>query len=108
LIESLQKFHHFLGDDFLIEYPTGSGKKNNLQEIASDLSRRLIQIFQKNSQGKRAVYGNQKKFQEDLHFHEYFHGDTGQGLGACNHAGWTALVAKLIHQTAKGLFLKTT
>ncbi len=101
LIESLQKFHYFLGDDFLIEYPTGSGNMKNLWDIGCDLSRRLIKIFQKDEHGKRPVYGNQKKFQEDLHFHEYFHGDTGKGLGACNHAGWTALIAKLIHQTAK-------
>lgn len=107
LIESLQKFHYYFGDNLQVEYPAGSGKMTDLWEISSDLSYRLINIFLKNENGHRAVYGGMKKFQNDPHwrdyilFHEYFHGDNGAGLGASNQTGWTALVAKLIHQYGK-------
>ena len=102
LIESLQRFHHYYGDDFKIEYPTGSGKKHTLKEIAADLSERLISIFRKDADGNRAVFGTDKKLQTDPHFnnyilfYEYFHGDTGSGLGASHQTGWTGLIAKLI------------
>ena len=104
LIESLQKYHFFLGDDFKVEFPTGSGKMANLWDIASDLTSRLIKIFLKDEQGRRPVYGGIEKFQTDprfqnyIYFHEYFHGDNGAGIGASNQTGWTALVAKLIEQ----------
>lgn len=104
LIESLQKFHHYLGDSFQVECPTGSGQMMNLWEIASELSERLTQIFLKNDSGYRPVYGGTKKFQSDPHwqdlilFYEYFHGDNGAGLGASHQTGWTGLVAKLIQQ----------
>jgi hypothetical protein len=102
LIESLEKFHHYYGDDFKIEHPTGSGQLKTLQEIADDLSSRMVNIFRKNKDGNRPVYGHYKKLQEDRHFnnnilfYEYFHGDSGRGVGATHQTGWTGLVAKLI------------
>jgi hypothetical protein len=104
LIESLQKYHHFLGDDFKIECPKGSGRMSSLWEVSQEISRRLTSIFLKNSQGRRPLYGGLEKFQSDPHwkdyilFHEYFHGDNGAGLGASQQTGWTGLVAKLIQQ----------
>jgi Glycosyl hydrolase family 63 C-terminal domain len=104
LIESLQKFHHYLGDDFKVECPTESGQMMTLWEVASELSQRLIQIFSKDSSGQRPVYGEAHLFQHDPHwqssilFYEYFHGDNGAGIGASHQTGWTGLVAKLIQQ----------
>ncbi|MEM9155920.1 MAG: glucosidase [Cyanobacteria bacterium P01_F01_bin.33] len=104
LIESLQKFHHYLGDDFKVECPTGSGKWMNLWEVALELSRRLTGIFLPGDRGHRPVYGDMQLFQKDPHwkdyilFHEYFHGDNGAGIGASHQTGWTGLVAKLIQQ----------
>lgn len=104
IIESLQKFHRYLGNDFKVEFPTGSGKMLNLWEVALELSQRLMQIFLKDSSGKRPVYGGIEKFQNDPHwrdfilFYEYFHGDIGAGLGASHQTGWTGVVAKLIQQ----------
>jgi len=104
LIESLQKFHSYLGDDFQLECPTGSGKKMTLREIALELSQRLMRIFLKDSSGKRPVYGATSKFQNDPHwqnlilFYEYFHGDNGAGIGASHQTGWTGLVANLIQE----------
>ena len=104
LVESLQKFHHFFGDALKVECPTGAGQHANLWEVATDLSRRLIRIFLRDGD-RRAVYGGQKKFQNDPHwrdliqFHEYFHGDNGAGIGASHQTGWTGLVAKLIEQS---------
>lgn len=104
LIESLQKFHHYFGDDFKVECPTGSGVMLNLWEVATELSQRLIRIFLRNDQAQRPVYGGTAKFQQDAYwkdlilFYEYFHGDNGAGLGASHQTGWTALVAKLIQQ----------
>ncbi|MEH1947767.1 MAG: glucosidase [Nostoc sp.] len=104
LIESLQKFHYYLGDDFKVECPTGSGQMMTLWEVASELSQRLTGIFLQNDSGKRPVYGGMQKFQNDPHwqnlilFYEYFHGDNGAGIGASHQTGWTGLVAKLIQQ----------
>ncbi len=104
LIESLQKFHSYLGNDFQLECPTGSGKMMTLREIALELSQRLMRIFLKNSSGKRPVYGATSKFQNDPHwqnlilFYEYFHGDNGAGIGASHQTGWTGLVANLIQE----------
>ncbi len=104
LIESLQKYHHYFGDNFKVEFPTGSGTMLNLWEVASQLSRRLTRIFLKNNGGNRPVFGEIEKFQKDPYwrdlilFHEYFHGDNGAGLGASHQTGWTSLVAKLIQQ----------
>jgi len=107
LIEALQKFHHYYGDDFLVEHPTGSGQRRTLWDIADDLSQRLIAIFLRDANGRRPAYGSNDTLQRDPHwrdyllFHEYFHGDTGQGLGAEHQTGWTALVAKLLEQTSR-------
>jgi hypothetical protein len=104
LIESLQKYHHYLGDDFKVECPTGSGQFMNLWEVSIELSRRLTKLFLLDAEGKRPVNGASAKFQEDEHwrdyvqFFEYFHGDNGTGLGANHQTGWTGLVAKLIQQ----------
>ncbi|GAC1446639.1 MAG: glucosidase [Pyrinomonadaceae bacterium] len=105
LIEALQKFGYFYGEDFKIEYPTGSGKTLTLDEVARELSQRLIKLFLRDEKGRRAVFGDVEKFQTDQHFrdlipfHEYFHGDNGAGLGASHQTGWTGLVAKLIQQS---------
>jgi hypothetical protein len=105
LIETLQKFHHYYGDDFLVECPTRSGKKLTLWQIADQLSCRLTHIFLRRKDGRRAVFGANETFQIDPHwrdyllFYEYFHGDTGRGVGASHQTGWTGLVAKLLEQT---------
>jgi hypothetical protein len=107
LIEALQKFHFYYGDDLKVDCPTGSGKQQNLWEVASNLSRSLIRIFLRSAEG-RPVNGSRRKFQQDPHwrdlveFHEYFHAETGEGLGASHQTGWTALVAKLIEQSGGG------
>ena len=105
LIEALQKFHHYLGDGFTIECPAGSGTMMTLWDVSTELSRRLSRIFLRDASGNRPVYGGLDRMQRDPHwrdlilFHEYFHGDTGAGLGASHQTGWTALVAKLLQQT---------
>ncbi len=102
IIESLQKFHHYYGDDFKVEYPTNSGNYFTLDKIATELSKRLAKLFLPNEKGYRPIHGNNKKFQEDIHFknhllfYEYFHGDSGRGVGASHQTGWTGLIAKLI------------
>jgi mannosylglycerate hydrolase MGH1-like protein/glycosyl hydrolase family 63 len=107
LIESLQKFHYFLGDQYKVEYPTGSGRHFTLWQVATEISRRLTHIFLENAEGKRPVFGGTKRFQEDPHwrhnilFYEYFHGDNGAGIGASHQTGWTGLVAKLIQQSGE-------
>jgi hypothetical protein len=104
LIESLQKFHFFLGDNFTVECPTGSRKMMNLWQVAGEISQRLARIFTRNDGGQRPVFGGTEKFQSDPHwrdlvlFYEYFHGDNGAGIGASHQTGWTALIAKLIQQ----------
>jgi hypothetical protein len=102
VIEALQKFHHYYGDDFKVECPTGSGTFRNLYEIAEELSRRLSRLFLKGADGQRPVLKYHPKLAGDPHFrdyilfHEYFHGDTGRGAGASHQTGWTGLVAKLL------------
>jgi hypothetical protein len=104
LIESMQRLSYYYGDNFMVEYPTGSGKKLNLWDASSDLSRRLSHIFLRKD-GQRPVYGDNAVFQQDplwrdfILFYEYFHGETGAGLGASHQTGWTALVAKLLEQS---------
>ena len=103
IVESLRKFHGYYGNEVQIEYPTGSGVQLNLKEVADAISDRLISIFTKGEDGRRPVFGDKEKLQNDPHFqdhilfYEYFHGDTGAGLGASHQTGWTALVADLIH-----------
>ena len=112
LIESLQKYHHFYGDSLQVECPTGSGQMLTLGEVATELSGRLIKLFIRNGRGERPIYGGNRLFQDDLYwrdyvlFNEYFHGDSGTGLGAGHQTGWTGLVAKLIQQS--GGFYKET
>ncbi|WP_192085705.1 glucosidase [Algoriphagus sp. Y33] len=108
LIESLKKFDFYYGGDFSIEYPTGSGKYMTMDIIAKELSLRCMRIFMKDENGNRPVYGaSHKKYQEDPHFkdyilfYEYFHGDSGAGLGASHQTGWTGLVAEMIHKFYK-------
>jgi hypothetical protein len=105
MIEALLRYHHYYGDEYQLEFPTGSGNKMHLKQIAAEISKRLISIFLPDQTGRRPVFGGQEKFQKDplwkdhLLFYEYFHGDNGAGLGASHQTGWTALVAKLIQQT---------
>ena len=102
IIESLQRFHHYYGEDFKVEHPTGSGNFLTLRQIADDLSERMVNIFKRDKDGRRPVFGNYEKLQKDEHFrdyiyfYEYFHGDNGRGVGATHQTGWTGLVAKLI------------
>jgi len=102
LVESLQKFHHYYGDEFKIECPTGSGCYMTIDDVACDLSRRLASIFLRDEEGHRAVFGEHEKLQFDpqfrdhILFYEYFHGDSGRGVGASHQTGWTALIAKLL------------
>ena len=106
IIESLQTFHHFYGESFKVEFPTGSGNLLNLEEVATELSRRLTNIFLRDESGRRAVHGGVEKFQHDPHwrdlilFYEYFHGDNGAGIGASHQTGWTGLVANLLLQSS--------
>ncbi len=107
LIESLQRFHHYLGDGFRIECPTGSGQMMTLWEVAAEISRRLTRIFLRGEDGRRPVHGTNRLYQEDpdwrdlVLFHEYFHGDSGAGVGASHQTGWTGLVAKLLQQSGQ-------
>jgi hypothetical protein len=107
IIESLQRFHHYLGDDFKVECPTESGQAMTLWEVATELSRRLSALFLRGHDGRRPVFGGNEKCQQDPHwrdlvpFHEYFDGDTGAGVGASHQTGWTALVAKLLQQSGE-------
>jgi len=107
IIESLKKFDFYYGGNFSIEYPTGSGNFLTMDLIAKELSMRCIKIFLKDENGNRPVYGTSEKFQKDPHFnehilfYEYFHGETGKGLGASHQTGWTGLVAEMIHKYYK-------
>jgi len=102
LIESLREFHRYYGDDFKIECPTRSGQYLTLTEVASELSRRLCRLFLRDQAGRRAVFGDSRVHQQDpafrdnVLFHEYFHGDSGRGLGASHQTGWSGLVAMLL------------
>jgi hypothetical protein len=106
LIENLRRFHQFYGDRLKVECPTGSGTMLTLDEIADELCRRLINIFRRDADGRRPLFGGYGKFQNDpnfkdyILFHEYFHGDNGRGCGASHQTGWTGLVANLIDQLA--------
>jgi hypothetical protein len=102
LIESLRGLHAGLGDAFTVELPTRSGKTVHLGQVADEIDRRLRRLFLRDGHGRRPFWGDHKLFQEapawrdHLLFHEFFHGDTGEGLGASHQTGWTALVAALI------------
>jgi len=102
LIESLQKFHHYYGDDFKVESPTGSNHFVTLNEVADEVARRLARIFLPDERGGRPVFRQYDKLAGDPHFRdhllffEYFDGDSGRGVGASHQTGWTGLVAKLL------------
>jgi hypothetical protein len=107
LVEALQRFHHYYGNDFKVECPARSGNYLTLWEVSAEVSRRLSSIFLNDEDGRRPVFGEYGKFQNDdnwrdlIPFHEYFHGDTGAGIGASHQTGWTALVAKLLQQSGE-------
>jgi hypothetical protein len=107
IVEALQKFHHYLGDAYTVECPTGSGRFMTLWQVSEEISRRVSRVFLNDSRGFRPVFGRVELFQIDpnwhdlIPFHEYFHGDTGAGVGASHQTGWTALVAKLLQQSGE-------
>ncbi len=107
MIESLQKFHHYLGDDYKVECPTGSGIFLTLWEVAAELSKRLTRTFLQDGDGRRPVHGGNTRYQTDASwkdlvlFYEYFHGDNGAGLGASHQTGWTGLVSKMLQQSGE-------
>jgi len=107
LIEALERYHLFYGESFKIEFPTGSGRHLTLQEAAQELAHRLVKLFVPDAEGKRACHGKtgesslENQRPDAVLFHEYFHGETGQGLGASHQTGWTALVARLIEDFAQ-------
>jgi len=102
LVESLRRFHRYYGNDFKIECPTGSGVFLTIREVADEIAARLTRLFLRNKDGRRAVFHGNEHMQTDPHFrdyplfHEYFHGDTGRGVGASHQTGWTGLVANLL------------
>jgi hypothetical protein len=107
IIESLQKFYHYYGDDFKVECPAGSGKMLTLNEVAEELTCRLARLFLKGEDGRRPVLKYHPKLAADPHFkdyvlfHEYFNGDNGCGLGASHQTGWTGLIAKLLRPRSR-------
>jgi hypothetical protein len=109
IVRALLQYYLYYGDDFKVECPTGSGRMMTLYQIAEEISRRLANIFLKDKNGRRPVYGGIQMFQKDPHwrdlilFYEYFHGDNGAGLGASHQTGWTGLIARVLH-----LFATTT
>lgn len=109
IIEALERYYYFFGDDFTIEYPKGSGKEANLHEIASDLSERLMSLFKAGESGRRPCFGEAYRYADESHwqnillFHEYFHAETGEGLGASHQTGWTSLVVRLIREQREGI-----
>ncbi|MBK1826293.1 MGH1-like glycoside hydrolase domain-containing protein [Haloferula rosea] len=109
IIEALQRYHYYYGDTFTVEYPKGSGKQVNLREIANEISDRLMSLFKLDKDGYRPCFGDAKRYSDEtdwqnlLLFHEYFHGETGEGLGASHQTGWTALVVRLIRERRESL-----
>jgi hypothetical protein len=107
LVEALERYHYFYGDELKVECPTGSGTFLTLREVARELAARLTRIFLPDGSGARAFHGPHRRWADDPHwrnltlFHEYFHGETGRGLGASHQTGWTALVVRLIEDVAQ-------
>src|SRR5207245_1700219 len=107
IIRALGHYYAYYGDNFTVECPTGSGRRLNLYQVAEEITRRLANIFLRDKQGRRPVYGGTRKFQEDPHwrdfilFYEYFHGDNGAGLGASHQTGWTGIIARSLDLFAR-------
>lgn len=107
LIEALERYHHFYGDSFRVECPTGSGRFMNLAQVSAELTARLTRLFLPDDQGRRPCHGDDARYAQNPHwrekvlFYEYFHGDDGRGLGASHQTGWTALAASLIRDAAR-------
>jgi hypothetical protein len=107
VVEALERYHHFFGDDLTVECPVGSRRNLNLREVAQELARRLGSLFLPDAGGRRPCHGDDRRYAEDPHwkdlvlFHEYFHGDTGRGVGASHQTGWTALALRAIEDTAR-------
>jgi hypothetical protein len=103
IIRALIHYYSYYGDTFTIECPTGSGRQMTLYQVAEEIAGRLANIFLRDADGRRPVYGGARKFRDDPHwrdhilFYEYFHGDNGAGLGASHQTGWTGLVARMMH-----------
>jgi hypothetical protein len=108
LIEALERYHHFYGDDLKVECPTGSGRLMTLEQVARELGRRLGALFLRDDAGARPVHGGEARFRNDpawrdlVLFYEYFHGDTGRGAGASHQTGWTALAVRCLEDGARG------
>ena len=106
LVEALQRYHHFYGDELTVECPTGSGRLMNLAGVAAEIAGRLAKLFLPGADGRRPCHGADRRYADDPHwkdlvlFYEYFHGDDGRGLGA-SHQGWTALVATLLEDCSR-------
>ncbi|QYK49605.1 MAG: glucosidase [Phycisphaeraceae bacterium] len=109
IIESLERYHYFYGETLKVEFPTGSGRVCDLREVADHLRARMISLFLPDKSGKRPCHGDDERFRSDPHwkdlllYHEYFHAETGKGLGANHQTGWTALVAQMYQDLAKKL-----
>jgi hypothetical protein len=107
LVEALERYDHFYGDTLRVEYPTGSGRQMTLGEVAQDLAARLASLFLRDAAGRRPCLAEDQRYATDPHwrdlvlFHEYFHGDTGQGLGASHQTGWTSLAVKFFEECAR-------
>ena len=114
VIDALERYQRFYGDDLEFEYPTGSGKRLTLDLIIADLQDRLISLFTRDADGRRACFGGTERMQTDpawkdnILFHEYFHGDDGSGLGASHQTGWTGIVADLIIRSRRGEYRRLT
>lgn len=113
IIEALERYHYFYGDSLKVEFPTGSGNHMNLREVAINLCDRLISLFVPDENGHRPCYGDDQRHDEADHwkdlilFHEYFHGETGEGLGASHQTGWTSLVVRLVRERREKLTCET-
>jgi hypothetical protein len=107
VLEALERYHHFYGDDLTVECPVGSGRRLDLGQVAQELARRLGSLFLPDAAGRRPSHGDDPRYATDPHwkelvlFHEYFHGETGRGVGASHQTGWTALVLRSIEDTAR-------
>ena len=108
LIESMYEFHRYYGEDFRVECPVGSGRYLSLREAGEELSRRLARLFLRRPDGRRPVFGDNciqqtdPNFRDHILFHEYFHGDSGRGVGASHQTGWTGLIALLLQPRTEG------